>query len=117
MTKRLFSFAALLGFFLQMQAQTNPAITAWLINTTDLKGRHYVNGNPDPIQDNVLANVQSVQYSNNWVYVQATGLPAYITGPFLDGNPSLATGQTGYFKMPLNPTQNTGTPTATTGGN
>lgn len=96
---------------------TNPAISAWLRNTTGLKGRHYVQGNPTPIQDNVSANVQSVQYSTNWVYVDASGIPAYITGPFLDGNPSLATEQTGYFKFPLNPVQNTGTPTATTPGN
>lgn len=114
-----FAFAALLllAAALQAQAQTNPAITNWLINTSGLKGRHYVQGNSTPIQDNVLANVQSVQYSNNWVYVQATGIPAYITGPFLDGNPSIAQQQTGYFKFPLTPAQNTGTPQTTTGGN
>ncbi len=63
------------------------------------------------------ANIQTVQYSNNWVYVSTNGIPAYPTGPFLDGNPSLATDQNAIFKMPLNPTQNTGTLTATTGGN
>ena len=99
-------------------AQTNPAITSWLKNTTGITGRHYVSGNPTPIVDAVLANVQTVQYSSNWVYVTTNGIPAYITGPFLDGNPSLATSQAGaIFKMPLNPTQNTGTLTATTGGN
>ena len=99
-------------------SQTNPAITSWLKNTTGITGRHYVSGNPTPIVDAVLANVQTVQYSSNWVYVTTNGIPAYITGPFLDGNPSLATSQAGaIFKMPLNPTQNTGTLTATTGGN
>ncbi len=107
----------LVAFTLQLQAQNNPAITHWLINTTDLKGRHYVQGNSTPIPDNVLANVQSVEYSDNWVYVKATGIPAYITGPFLDGNPSLASAQTGYFKISLQPVQNTGTPATTTGGN
>lgn len=102
---------------LHLQAQTNPAITQWLINTTDLKGRHYVQGNSTPIQDNVLANIQLVQYSDNWVYVKATGIPAYITGPFQDGNPSLATAQTGFFKVPLQPVANTGTFTPTSGGN
>jgi hypothetical protein len=101
----------------QLQAQTNPVITSWLINNTGLMGRHYVKNNSTPIEDNVLANVQTVQYSTNWVYVQATGIPAYITGPFLDGNPSLASAQTGYFKIPQNPVQNTGNPTNTTGGN
>ncbi len=115
--KKILVSLVLLAFVARSQAQTNPAITSWLINTTDLKGRHYVNGNSTPIQDNVLANVQSVQYSTAWSYVKATGIPAYITGPFLDGNPSIAQAQTGYFKIPLNPVQNTGTPTSTTGGN
>lgn len=99
-------------------SQTNPIITSWLRNTTGITGRHYVSGNPTPITDAVAANVQTVQYSTNWVYVTTNGIPAYITGPFLDGNPSLATSQNGaIFKMPLTPTQNTGTATATNGGN
>lgn len=102
--------------FLGVQAQ-NPALSSWIQNTTGITGSHYVNGNSTPITDNVLANVQSVQYSSNWVYVRTNGIPAYTTGPFLDGNPSLATAQNGYFKISLNPVQNTGTPTATTMGN
>ncbi len=98
-------------------AQTNPAITQWLINTQGLTGSHYVQGNSAPISDNVAANVQQVQYSNNWVYVHTKGIPAYVTGPFLDGNPSLASDQNAIFKFPLNPAQNTGTATATNGGN
>jgi hypothetical protein len=97
--------------------QFSPAITSWIQNTTGLTGSHYVNGNSTPITDNAQANVISVQYSTNWVYVRANGIPAYPTGPFLDGNPSLATAQTGYFKISLNPVQNSGTPTATTMGN
>ena len=97
-------------------AQTNPAITKWLQNTT-IKGRHYVAGNSTPIQDDVLANVQKVQYSANFAYVTTQGIPTYITGPFQDGNPSLATAQNAIYKINLNPTQNTGTPTNTTGGN
>ena len=101
----------------QAMAQLNPAIEHWLINTTGITGRHYVQGNSTPINETTLANVQTVQYSNNWVYVTTTGVPSYITGPFMDGNPSLATNQNAIFKMPLNPTQNTGTLTNTTGGN
>ncbi len=101
----------------QAMAQLNPAIEHWLINTTGITGRHYVQGNSTPINETTLANVQTVQYSSNWVYVTATGVPSYITGPFMDGNPSLATNQNAIFKMPLNPAQNTGTATATNGGN
>jgi hypothetical protein len=102
---------------LQVKAQTNPAIASWLQNTTGIMGSHYVSGNSMVIPDNVEANVQSVQYSNSWAYISTNGIPAYPTGPFLDGNPSLATDQNAIFKIPLNPTQNTGTPTPTTGGN
>ncbi|MDI1316590.1 YHYH protein [Flavobacterium sp.] len=98
-------------------AQTNPAITSWLQNTTGITGRHYVSGNPTPIIDAVAANVQSVQYNTTYSYVSATGIPAYITGPFQGGNPSLATAQNKIFRIPLTATQNTGTATATTGGN
>ena len=100
-----------------MLAQTSPAITSWLQNTTGITGRHYVANNYTPIVDAVAANVQTVQYDANWVYVSATGIPAYITGPFLDGNPSLATAQNKIFKISLHPVQNTGTATATSGGN
>ena len=97
-------------------AQLNPAITSWLQNTTN-NGSHYISGNSTLIADNVAANVQTVNYSSNWVYATTNGIPAYPTGPFLDGNPSLATDQNAIFKIPLNPTQNTGNLTATTGGN
>src|SRR6202008_4045339 len=98
-------------------AQGSPAISSWLQNTT-VKGRHYVSGNSTPINDNSLtANVQSVKYSANYVYATTQGIPTYVTGPFLDGNPSQATNQNAIFKFSLNPVQNTGTPTATSGGN
>ena len=116
MKKSIFSFVLLFSAAWS-NAQVSPAISSWLRNTTGATGRHYVQGNSTPINDADLVNVQSVQYSNNWVYVTATGVPAYITGPFLDGNPSFTTNQNAIFKMPLNPTQNTGTATATQGGN
>jgi hypothetical protein len=111
------SLGIVLGLSAMSFAQTNPAITAWLQNTTGIMGSHYVSGNPTVINDAVEANVQTVQYSANWAYITTNGIPAYPTGPFLDGNPSLATDQNAIFKFPLNPTQNTGALTSTTGGN
>ncbi len=98
-------------------AQTNPAISSWIRNTTSIMGRHYVSGNSTPINDNVLANVQTVQYSASSVYISTHGIPSYMTGPFLDGNPSLASDQNAIFKFPLNPVKNSGNPINTTGGN
>ncbi len=98
-------------------SQTNPAITSWIHNTTGIMGRHYVSGNSTPINDNDSANVQTILYSVNWVYIRTKGIPSYISGPFLDGNPSVATNQNAIFKFPLNPVLNVGTSTNTTGGN
>ncbi len=97
-------------------AQTNPAITSWLQNTTKT-GTYYVKGNSTAIANNILVNCQKVRYSTTSVYVNATGVPSYPTGPFQDGNPSQATNQNGIFRFPLSPTINNGTKTATTGGN
>ena len=113
--KKIF-FLLIAIFSIAINAQTKPAITKFLQNTTGITGRHYVTGNSTPIVDAVQANVQSVYYNATYSYVSATGIPAYITGPFQDGNPSLATAQNKIFRIPLNPTQGSGT-TATTGGN
>jgi hypothetical protein len=113
--RHLLSLLILLPFL--SDAQTDPVITRWLQNTTGIMGRHYVQGNSTPIQDNVPANVQQVQYSATWSYVHTNGIPAYITGPFQDGNPSLAQAQNAIFRFPRVPQPNMGTPTATTAGN
>lgn len=111
------SFFILGMFSFSVYAQTNPAITSWLINTNGQKSRRYAGGSSTLIQGTDSVNVQRVSYSSNFVYVKTKGLPAYPTGPFQDGNPSVATNQNAIFKFPLNPVANTGTPTATTGGN
>ena len=98
-------------------AQTNPAILHWIQNPQGTTGAHYVAGNSTLIQDNVPVNVQTVQYSDAWVYVSTNGIPAYPTGPFQDGNPSQASDQNAIYKISLNPQPNTGTPTNTNGGN
>ena len=97
-------------------AQTNPAITKWLQNTT-VTGQYYMSGNSTPISHGILVNCQQVRYSATNVYVNATGMPAYKIGPYLDGNPNQAGNQNAIFRFPLNPTQNTGTLSPTTGGN
>ncbi|MBK9636901.1 MAG: YHYH protein [Bacteroidetes bacterium] len=114
--KKLFVFLLLVFNIGSMQAQTNPAILSWLQNNT-VTARHYVSGNSTPINDAALVNVQTVQYNTSDVYISTTGLPSYVTGPFLDGNPSLATNQNAIFRFPLSPVQNTGTAVATTPGN
>ncbi|HEX5001414.1 MAG TPA: YHYH protein [Bacteroidia bacterium] len=111
----IFSLAFVLSAIVTF-SQTNPVITGWLQNTT-IPARHYVAGNSTPIVDTDPANCQLVQYSANYSYITTTGLPTYVTGPFLDGNPSVATNQNALFKFPLYPVANSGTPSATTAGN
>jgi YHYH protein/Secretion system C-terminal sorting domain len=116
MKKILFTLCfGLLGMF--GQAQTNPAITSFLQNTTATGSYYTVAGGSTKIANNILVNCQKVQYSSNFVYVTCTGVPSYATGPFQDGNPSQASTQNAIFKMPLNPVVNSGTKTATTPGN
>lgn len=98
-------------------SQINPVISGWLQNTTGILGRHYAAGNFTPINDIDSSNVQSVYYSLTNCYIRTKGIPAYISGPFLDGNPTIATNQNAIFRLPLVPAQNTGTLTSTTGGN
>ena len=114
--KKIITLLTLVAGF-ALQAQTNPAITKWLINNSTT-GTYYVAPNPTPIANNILVNCQQVRYTTTDVYVNATGIPAYPTGIFTgDGNPSNATNQAAIYKLPLNPTQNTGTATATPLGN
>lgn len=98
------------------QGQLSPAITSWLQNTTET-GSYYVQGNSTAIPNNILVNCQAVAYSVDYVYVTATGVPAYPTGPFQDGNPSQATNQNIIVQIPLNPTPNSGALQETTPGN
>src|ERR1043165_7631075 len=84
--------------------QLSPAITGWMQNQTGLKGRYYLSGNSTPITSSTDANVQQVQYSANYVYVNATGIPAYVTGPFAIGTITIAADNSYTFKIPLNPT-------------
>ena len=116
MKKITIAFGALLMSITSMFAQTNPAITSWLQNTTTT-GSYYMSGNSTTISNNILVNCQMVEYSMNNVFIHTKGIPSYPTGPFLDGNPSQAEDQDAIFKIPLNPTQNSGTATATTMGN
>jgi len=113
--KKLILLTGLLAFVILANAQ-GPAITSWLQNTT-ITGSYYTSGNSTAIGNGILVNCQQVEYSNDYVYVTATGIPSYPTGPFLDGNPSQAQDQSKIFKFPLSPQENTGTPSSTTMGN
>lgn len=117
MKKQFLNVIALLTLTISSFGQTNPIITKWLQNSTTT-GKYYTSGNSTAQSNGILVNCQQVRYSTNWVYVNATGIPAYPVGPFTgDGNTNNAGNQNAIFKFPLSPTQNTGTPTSTSAGN
>lgn len=99
-----------------LSAQVTTEISAWLQDTVTT-GTYYVENNSTAIGNNILVNCQKVEYSNDFVYVTTEGVPAYPTGPFLDRNPSNASGQAAIYQIPRNPLKNTGTPFTTVGGN
>lgn len=106
----------LFGFLFSTQtALAQPEITSWLQNTTQT-GSYYTSGNSTPIDNGILVNCQSVEYSNDYVYIQMTGIPSYPTGPFLDGNPSQAQDENRAIRLYRHPQEGPGT-IATTGGN
>ena len=78
MKKITIAFGALLMSITSMFAQTNPAITSWLQNTTTT-GSYYMSGNSTTISNNILVNCQMVEYSTNNVFIHTKGIPSYPT--------------------------------------
>ena len=114
MFKFIFTILFIVGASSFLSAQ-GPAITSWLQNTSGT-GTYYVSGNSTPLDNGIPYNCQEISYSADYVYVQTKGIPAFPTGPFLDGNPSQAENQNAIFQFPLNPTP-AGVNASTTMGN
>ncbi len=110
-----FILTSVLFMAISLSYGQNPAITSWLQNTTET-GSYYAAGNSTAVGNNILVNCQQVEYSEDYAYITCTGVPAYPTGPFQDGNPSQATNQNAVYRFPLNPEPNTGNNTETTPG-
>ena len=100
--KKIFSLFLAAFIFSQAFAQTlTPDVTSWIQNTTA----------KNPSYPAYTSNCQLVQYSTNNVYVSCTCIPGYSIGPW-NGNPNTPSNQNFVFKIPRNPTQQTGTTTA-----
>jgi hypothetical protein len=98
--KRALSMLTLAAASLSAFAQPGPEVTSWVINTTNQTG-----------YNNILSNVQQVQYSTNNVYVTCTCIPGYSIGPWV-GNPNVASNQNFVYKITRSPQQNMSTPVA-----
>ncbi len=97
----LFVFSCALSSLLT--AQTNPAITAWIINNSGATGFA-----------DIPTNVQQVQYSVNNVYVSTNDVADWIPiGYDWPNNPWSPEAQNYVFKITLHPEENTGNKTTT----
>jgi len=81
-----------------VSGQSNPAITAWIINSNGQTGF-----------GNIPTNVQQVQYSTNNVYVSTYNIPDWIpVGYDWPNNPWSPENQNFVFKITLNPAEKIG---------
>lgn len=107
--------ALLLCLFAQLgSAQTNPAITSWVLNTTGLTG-YNCSGCSPAVAGNIPADVQSVYYDATYAYVSTKGIPSYDIGPW-QNNPNTPSDQNKIYRIKLSPSSN-GVHTATPLGN
>ncbi|CAF0723058.1 unnamed protein product [Brachionus calyciflorus] len=95
----MFKLVISLSILSFIQCQTNPAITKWIQST----GAGY---------KGFRTNIYKIEYSSNYVYVQTNSIPSHSIGPW-SSNPNDASGKNYTFKIPLNPTENTGAKTET----
>lgn len=98
-----------LSFFFALSAflsYAQPEITSWILSD-GATGQYYQVGGAI-IDTGAEADVQMVQYSNDFVYISANGLPSYLIGPYQDGNPAQAGAQPYLFKIPRNPEMEAG---------
>jgi hypothetical protein len=77
--------AALLSLLLQGGSASgqvsDPAIVNWFINTTGATGSS-PDADIDSVISQIVADVEKVYYTDDFAYVEASGVPSYSTGPF-----------------------------------
>jgi hypothetical protein len=80
----------------------DPAVSAWVINRD---GRMGQSGEAaiHAVVSLVLADVERVRFTPTDAYVEASGVPTYIVGPFPDGNPAVPSDQNWVLRIPRQP--------------
>jgi len=61
---------------------------------------------------NILTDVNTVAYNNNYVFIRTTGIPSHAVGPFNAGNPSIPGDVDATYRISCIPTEETGTKTS-----
>ncbi|MBL8878473.1 MAG: YHYH protein [Phycisphaerales bacterium] len=81
----------------------DPQLDYWRLNVSGLHGQ-----SPDAglhvCASAAWADVEEIWTSSDAVYIVASGVPSYPTGPFPDGNPSAPVDRMWIYRIPRNPT-------------
>lgn len=104
--KRTIQFLLVLLSFPMFAQGPAPELSVWKM-ADGTTGKYY-NLAGDIIDTGIEADVQSVHYDCDSVYISASGIPSYLTGPFLDGNPGVPDNQNWLFRISRNPVQELG---------
>lgn len=94
----------------------DPTITTWQISDGFTTMKYYTDINdsgcdnaPNIVDSGVLGDVQAVYYNSDYVWVETTGCPSHMTGPYNgDGNPSFPDDQARTITIPRTPIANPG---------
>ena len=73
-----------------------------MINTDGATGSS-VDAEIHELVSQILADVQTVSYTATFVYVETSGVPSYMTGPFPDGNPAYPSDLDATYWIPRSP--------------
>ena len=88
-----------------------PRITAWKFSSG-------VQGSSDStaidnVVSQIIADVNTVAYNDNYVYIRTSGIPSHEVGPFNAGNPSVPGDVDGTYRISGSPIEQAGTKTST----
>ncbi len=100
-SKTLLYSTLLMLLTFSLGAQEAPEISVWKFGD-GTTGKYYTT-NGDIVDTGAEADVQEVWYTADSVYIVATGVPSYLTGPFLDGNPGVPEDQNWLFRITRSP--------------
>jgi len=101
----IFAICLLLGSDFVDGQITDPAIVNWQINTTGATGSS-TDPDIDSVISGIVADVSAVFYNTNNAYIQTSGVPSYLTGPF-GPNPSFPADLETTYRIRRFPTEDT----------
>lgn len=99
--KTFFTLLAAIGICGAANAQHNPYLDYWWLNTNN----HTTNG--------IVTDVSAEYYDSNYVYIKSSGIPSYVVFGATHNDPA---DKNYTYRISRHPQQNTGTPTSALGG-